>query len=163
MGNALFGYSDFGYTSPKPNMADFLSTMYTEVGLTSSDIDENSQYAKMALAFAVHWVYRGIQRADNCIYLRAVYCLATDRVVNYAYDSPDSVTRPFAKLRELYGLSKFSPGVISSSSDNGTSQSYQVSETLNKLTLADLQNLKTPWGREYMGYAQQASPIWGMS
>jgi hypothetical protein len=31
------------------------------------------------------------------------------------------------------------------------------------LTLANLQQLKTPWGRQYLAYAQSAGPLWGLS
>ena len=37
-------------------------------------------------------------------------------------------------------------------------------ESMKGLTLANLQNLKTPWGRMYLSIAQLAGPtIWGLS
>jgi hypothetical protein len=36
-------------------------------------------------------------------------------------------------------------------------------EAMKTFTLANLQNLKTPWGREYLAIAQRAGTTWGLT
>lgn len=107
------------------------------------------------------------------VYAEAVYNLAGDYLVNYAQDPTPPYVYPtgnpdglgyFAYLRKTLNINNFLTGVVTSSSDEGTSQSLIVQEAMKNITLADLQNLKTPWGRRYLAIAQQAGPtIWGIS
>lgn len=157
----LFDYTAFGYTKRHPNITDFITTMTTELGVSPSLVNENTPWANAALAFSVHWVYKGLAKADNAIYLRAVYCLALDRAILIAQDTPPDNT--FSALRDKFKIYAFRPGVIAESHDESTGQSFNTPTSLNSLSIADLNNMKTPWGIEYLGYAQQASPIWGMS
>jgi len=101
----------------------------------------------------------------------AVYNLGGDILVNYAPDNDDAtppVEPPndhyFTILRTKLGLNSFVPGIIQSSSDNGTSVSYMTPGWMEQMTLANLQQLKTPWGRQYLMLAQAYGPtIWGLS
>lgn len=154
-----FGYQAFGYTSPCPNATDFNTMLTTEIGLTSPTLTAAAVQVTAALAYAVNWAYLQLNCVNNPIYLRAVYCLASDRLINIGQD-PGGV---FAGLRSQFTVTSFVAGVISASADENTSQSIDVPGSLEQLTVADLQNLKTPWGREYLGYAQQGAPIWGLT
>lgn len=70
----------------------------------------------------------------------------------------------FAAARKSFKLAGFAPGIISSTSDAGTSASFDNPDFAKGLTLFDLQLLKTPWGRAYLNIAQKYGPtIWGMS
>ena len=70
----------------------------------------------------------------------------------------------FSDLRKKMNIDGFVSGVISSSGDEGTNQSMVVQEAAKQFTLKDLQNLKTPWGRTYLGLAQSFGPTtWGLS
>ena len=60
-------------------------------------------------------------------------------------------------------INSFVAGVIESSADESTSQSMKVPDQFEGLTIADLQNLKTPWGRTYLGIAQSIRTDWGIS
>jgi len=54
--------------------------------------------------------------------------------------------------------------VISSTSDESSSSSYMNPEQLKMLTLANLQNLRTPYGRAYLGIVQSyGRNIWGIT
>jgi hypothetical protein len=161
--SGTFGYQAFGFTSPSPNAADFATVLNTEVGIPITILATIGTQMTAALAYAVHWTYRQLACVDNAIYLRAVYCLAVDRLLLFGRDPANKSSTVFADLRKSLSLESFQPGVIASSGDEGTSQSFEVAEPLRKLTLPDLQNMKTRWGREYLGYAQQAAPIWGLS
>lgn len=96
------------------------------------------------------------------VYARAIYNLGGHFLVAFAPDQT-SLTY-FADLRAKLGFDNFVAGVINSTNDNGTSQSMTVPEAMNTLTFQDLQTLKSPWGRVYLGLAQSYGPtIWGMS
>lgn len=121
----------------------------------------------LTLALCLYQAVGGACADQPSYYAMVVYNLATHILVVYAMDDPNAED-PYKKywtiLREKMGLNSFTPGVIQSSSDNGTSVSFMVPEWMNNMTMADLQYLKTPWGRNYMGLAQAYGPtIWGIS
>lgn len=64
----------------------------------------------------------------------------------------------FTTLRTRYNLLAFSAGPISSSSDQGTSENTYNPEFFKYLQFADLNYMLTPWGRQYLAYAQTAGP-----
>ena len=140
-----------------------------------------SIYVTYAYDYAIQWVTQqlqcvpGIQGAWN-MYAFAVYNLAADRLINFAEDQPNDPIVPntvspanpnglqyWAWLRSKYDVLDFFPGVIQSTSDEGTSASYVVPEQFNTFSVADLQNLKTPFGRTYLGIAQSIGTVWGLS
>jgi hypothetical protein len=105
-------------------------------------------------------------------YAYAVYSLATHFQVSYTPDYPGDPTavppvppsKYFSSLRTSMGLANFVPGMIESSYDQNTGQSFVVPDFVKSMTMADLGNLQTPWGRQYMGLAQAYGPtIWGLT
>lgn len=64
----------------------------------------------------------------------------------------------FATQRKTYNLLSFSAGAISGSSDQGTSESTLNPEFFKYLTFSDLNVMQTPWGRNYLSFAQQYGP-----
>jgi len=52
---------------------------------------------------------------------------------------------------------------VGASEDEATSQTLLTPEAMKGLTLADLQNLKTPWGRQYLAFAQSYGTLWGIT
>lgn len=100
------------------------------------------------------------------IYALAVYNLGGDNLVNWVVDDP-SLDPPldtyWADLREKWNINGFVGGVIQSSADETTSQSMVVPEQFKELTIGNLQNLKTPWGRQYLAFAQSVGTLWGLS
>lgn len=97
--------------------------------------------------------------AGTGTYVLAVYNLALDRLVNYA---PDQAGQSyFQRLRAAFHLVSTSVGAVSSASDQGTSASIVNPDWMRNMTMRDIQTLKTPWGREYMGLAQAYGPtVW---
>jgi len=69
----------------------------------------------------------------------------------------------FLSLRQRFNLTGFTGGVIASSADESTSQSLLNPEFMKGLTLGNLQNLKTPYGRQYMAFAQDYGQLWGLT
>lgn len=64
----------------------------------------------------------------------------------------------FSTLRTRYNLLAFSAGAISSSSDQGTSESTVNPDFFKHLTFYDLNVMLTPWGRSYLAFAQAYGP-----
>jgi hypothetical protein len=95
------------------------------------------------------------------LYVEAVYNLAADNLVNYAQDQPGRTY--FADLRASLKINNFAAGVVQAASDQGTSDSLAVPDALKNLTLANLQSLKTPWGRAYLAMAQTYGTMWGVA
>lgn len=95
------------------------------------------------------------------VYSLAVYNLGGDGIIQFA---PDQSGRDyFAKIRDKLNIANFSSGVNASSSDVSTSQSSLNPDFMRNLMLSDLQHLKTPWGRQYLQFAQRIGTLWGMT
>jgi hypothetical protein len=95
------------------------------------------------------------------IYTLAVYNLAGDNLINYCPDQPGQTF--FTAARASYGCNSFVPGVIGASADEGTSESIITPDFMKTLLMANLQQLKTPYGRQYMAFAQSAGTLWGIT
>lgn len=169
--------------SATPNLAGFQWFLVNVAGISAGDLPPTTPVVAFAFDVALGVVNPalalvGIPNSSTFSYTRsqfdlAVYNLATDLVVNYAVDSPNApvvTTRPdgtkltyFDALRFKYGAGAFQAGVVNSVSDVSTSTSLEVIEAMKDLTLGQLQNLKTPWGRNYLAIAQSYGPLWGLT
>ena len=69
----------------------------------------------------------------------------------------------FTAIRQSLGINNLALGVLQSSSDEGTSASYVVPDFLKNLSLADLQYIKDPYGRQYLAFAQRYGSLWGLN
>lgn len=86
------------------------------------------------------------------LYITAVYNLAGDSLLTYAVDQPGQ--NFFSQAQQKYQLKSFVSGVVSFAGDEGTQSTLTVPESLKGLTIGNLQNLKTPYGRTYLQIAQ---------
>ena len=86
------------------------------------------------------------------LYITAVYNLAGDTLLTYAVDQPNQ--NFFTQAKQKYQLTSFVSGVVSFAGDEGTQSTLTVPEALKGLTIGNLQNLKTPYGRTYLQIAQ---------
>jgi hypothetical protein len=89
---------------------------------------------------------------DATLYTRAVYNLGTHYLISLFQDYRGQ--RYWKDLRKSFNLDTARLGVVASSSNDSSSTSYLNPEQFRHLTLRDLQLMKTPWGREYLGIAQ---------
>lgn len=95
-------------------------------------------------------------------YTLAVYNLAMHQLLKIGLDQSSQTW--FANARTQFKLLSFTGGVISAAADQNTSQAVAIPDLLKNLSLSNLDCLKTPWGREYLGYAMNFGPyIVGMS
>lgn len=155
---------------PRPTLTGFTTFVRNEMGIPTSVLPDGSVWIQWAFNQAVSLVNHQI-RVVPLQYLLAVYNLAADTLVNIAQDEegapPVVGSKPalpfFAFTRRKLNLNSFVTGVISSTSDEGTSESMVVPDWVKNMTLADLQLVKTPWGQKYLGIAQAVGSDWGLS
>jgi hypothetical protein len=151
-----------GFVTPtSPNITDYTTFLQNE-GFGAVFLPTNSMWINTTFTVAMGVVSLDLATASPLMYTLAVYNLAADRLINFAQDVQGQ--NFFRQLREKYNIFSFSPGVIASTSDSGTSSSFANPEALTRLTLGDLQKLKTPYGRAYLSIAQELGPsIWGLT
>jgi hypothetical protein len=170
----------------QPNFTYYRDIFIRKVmGISTAVLPDNSVTISISYQIALMFVNVALQgipgpqppyapepATDLTIYALAVYNLAGDRLMNFAQDLPGAPTidgsQPplayFAYWRKSFNILGFVSGAITSASDNGTSASYDVPEWAKNLTVSQLANLQTPWGREYLGIAQAYGPsIVGLS
>jgi hypothetical protein len=158
-----------------PTLAGFVSFIRQYMGIPSTVLPDDSQYIADAFWFAMTVCnqYLAIvgnadpSGATNTYYAWAVYNLAGDCLVRLAQDDP-TLPPPnntyFADLRKTLGVNSFQPGIVQSTSDNGSSVSFMIPDWYKNISLADQMLLGTPWGRAYLALAQAYGPtIWGLN
>ena len=142
-----------------PTLAGYIDYLRNIVGISTTYLPNNNPTIEMSYGIAIEIV--NIQLADisSNIYTLCIYNLATDNLINFAQDQPGQCY--FVDLRASFKINSFVPGVITESHDESTGQSLLNPEFMKNLTMANLQMLKTPYGRNYMGLAQSYGTLWG--
>ena len=156
-----------------PTLAGFVAWIRGVMGVPTSVLPDDAPVIPVALQVAVDTVNLAIARVAPNEYTLAVYNLGGSNLVNFA---PDALGAPvyktpsdgpglpyWAYLRYDMKLSSFTPGVVASTSDDGTSTSLLNPDFMKTLSMTDVQLVKTPWGRAYMSIAQQYGQLWGLS
>ena len=155
------------WTNPNaPNLADYTSFLQGTVGIPDAVMPSNSPYIGYALNRALDLVINAGAAVSGNDYTLAVYnCAAHIQLVITPDVIVNGVSRNwFDTARSQFGLLKTVNGVVTSSSDQGTSTANAVSEGLTNLTIEDLGFMKTNWGRAYVGFNQSYGPtVWGLS
>lgn len=163
-----------------PNQAGFLTFVRNVMGISMAVLPDNSVAIPYAYEIARAIVNTSLAQVPianllpgiSTVYDLAVYNLAGSNLINFAQDVPgapdilgSSPPAPyFENLRQRWNITGFVSGVIQSASDEGTSESMVVQKAAEDFTLADLQLLKDPYGRQYLALAQKYGPnIWGLT
>jgi hypothetical protein len=163
------------WTQPQcPNLVDYSTWLYTVVagqaGLTRAILPPLSQVIPDSLQTAQEIVAdqlglgaaRPPEQVALTIYTSAVYNLATHTLYMWAPDVAGQTY--FKEKREQLGIFRIAVGVTANASDQGTSAGMLNPDQMRTLTFQDLQYLKTPWGRQYMAYAQMyGRTLWGLT
>lgn len=144
-----------------PTQAGFLAWVRTVMQVPTPALPDNSPSIGYAFTVAMAVANDQFNLVDPTIYTLMVYNLGGDNLINWAPDQTGSTF--FADARKEFGCLKFIGGIITTASDEGTAGGIAVVESLKNLTVADLENLKTPYGRAYLGFAQRAGTLWGLS
>ena len=148
-----------------PNLPDYALFVQNVMGIDPLYLPSTSPFLGYALDRAVALVVPPgrLCRAPSggVDYTLAVYNCAGH--VQFKI-TPDQTGRDFFLCeRRKFDLLKPSYGVVTSTSDDGTSVTLATPDALRNLTLGDLDFIKTPWGRDYLAYAQDFGGIWGLS
>lgn len=150
-------------TVTTPSVADFTAWLLSSVAVPQSVISVQGPLINDSFCQAKAQV-NYLLCVSPVFYRLALYNLATDIMMNYGVDQAGETPADyFACMQRLYNLNAFSGGVVASAGDSGTSASVTVPTSLSDLTLSDLQNLKTPWGRAYLAIAQKTGTNWGLT
>lgn len=90
------------------------------------------------------------------LYVMATYNLGMHQLLKIAQDQPGQLF--FAQQRATFKMLTFQAGPIAASADQATSNTLAVADFIKGLTMQGLDLLNTPWGREYLAYAQMYGP-----
>lgn len=143
------------------DQAGFLAFVRTTAGIDATALPDASPAITDAYTYATEVTNLFIECVSQAIYDLAVYNLGTDYLLNWAPDSPPSTY--FTDARAAMGLNSFVAGVVSSSSDESTSEALMVPDVFKNISLSDLQNLRTPFGRQYLAIAMKFGTLWGIT
>jgi hypothetical protein len=149
------------HTPPKPTLAGFLVFLRDTAGITTAELPDDDIQIQYSYGVSVATVLCAIHVVSPLIYMLAVYNLGTDLLINWANDQPGQTY--FTDLRSQFGVNDFVAGVVASTADESTSESLTVPDAFSGLTIGQLQNLKTPYGRQYLAWAQMYGTNWGLS
>lgn len=153
--------------NPPPTVAGFLTFIRNTMGISTTVLPDGSDVIATAFQVAVEIVSVLLNVASPIMYTLAVYNLAGDNLINYAQDLPGAAVVPgsgdpglpfFAWTRKQWDVNGFVSGVISGAHDETTGSTLVVQDAAKNFTLSDLQNLKTPYGRQYLAIAQRYGP-----
>ena len=142
-----------------PTLAGFQWFITSIMGINTTVLPANSTVITWVYNLAISTVNQSLAVAG--VYDTAVYNLAGDFLINFAQDQTGQTF--FTNLRATFHINDFVAGVVSSTSDESTSTVLEIPEQFKNLTIADLQNLKTPYGRLYLSIAQKYGTLWGIS
>ncbi|EBH0378272.1 hypothetical protein FJ773_19630 [Salmonella enterica] len=140
-----------------PELAGFILFIRNTMGVNADALADDDPAVSLSWSMSLDWVNRQIACISPVLYSQVVYNLAASFLLNFG---PEVA---FGPVREKLGINNFTAGVISASSDESTSQTRVVSDALKNLSLADLQQLKDPYGRWYLAIAQQYGDLWGLT
>lgn len=160
-----------------PTPAGFLAFIRSVMGITTAVLPDSADVIQWCYQIALDYVNQVLCVIPSSStvypgpYAQAVYFFAGDRLINFARDLPgapsymhsDPPLPYFEFMRKALGINSFVGGVISASNDDTTGQSMVVPKQMEDLTFMDLQLLKTPYGRQYLGIASSINRPMGIS
>lgn len=148
-------------TQTAPNATDLATFLETIAGIPISALPANSPYIPWALSYAEEKTLLVLRTVGQDYYCFAAYLLATSFLINWCPDQAGQTF--FADLRSTWELTGFVGGTIQSSADESTSESLLAPDFLKGLTLANLGQLKDPYGRQWLSMQQDLGNVWGLS
>ena len=147
-------------TNP-PTLAGFQDFVSNYMNIPASALPVGAPAVAFAFQIATDIVNPVLNCASPDLFTLATYNLAGSNLIEYAPDQTGQTY--FADLRAAFKINSFAPGLVQSTSDDGTSTTMALPKFTENLSLSDLQLLKNPWGRRYLEIAAKAGPLWGMS
>jgi hypothetical protein len=156
-----------------PTLNGYLVWIRMVMGVPEAVLPNNSFYIPLTFEMAKETVHHWIDYVSPLMFTQAVYNCGGHYLVMTAQDNiyADPPLQPpndtyWADLRNslnLNGGGNFMPGVINEAQDESTSVAITTTDWLSGMTIADLQMMKTPWGRVYLSIAQCIGSMWGLT
>ena len=144
-----------------PTLAGFLTFCRTVVGIPIAAMPDADPGFATALAFAQEWIPDQIATYSPTLSTSAVYNWAASSIIQFQPDITGQVY--FQGLRTSFGATNFVPGVITTASNEATSDSVTAGKGLQNLQLIDLQRAKDPYGRQALAILQSLGTLWGLT
>jgi hypothetical protein len=138
-----------------PNLADFTVFCYAQ-GVPQGDLPSDSDYLQWAFDIAMGVALVPPADMPPIQYVLAAYNLGMHQLLKIAQDQPGQTF--FAQQRTAFKMLTFQAGPVGASADQSTSNTLVAADFIKGLTMQGLDLLNTPWGREYLAYAQMAGP-----
>lgn len=158
-----------------PTLAGFTAWIFgSGMGVPTAYLDADDENIALVYELSIETVRLGFACVAPAVYQLMVYNLGGAYLAQFAQDPSPLPDPPFivvdgvsygfwSYLRKSTGLNGFVSGLVTASSDEGTSVSLAQPKWADNLTMGQLQLTNTPWGRTYLGWAQDAGAAWGMS
>lgn len=157
----------------RPTLAGFLAFVRGTMGITTAQLPDASPTIALAYCTSRAVVLADLAIASPLIYQQSVYYLAGSNLLNWAVDPVPTVPYPpnsdstlgfFAYTRKQYNMLGFVGGIIQAAADEATSESMVVPDSFKDWTLANIQQAKDPYGRQYIAWASSYGPsVWGLT
>jgi hypothetical protein len=134
-----------GTVSPAPSFA-----------VSAASATTYSPYLAWAFSVAIDIALAPPPGMPALMYVLAVYNLGMHQLLKIGQDQSGQTF--FADQRKAFNLLTFQAGPVASSADQSTSETLVTADFIKGLTMQGLDQLNTPWGREYLAYAQMYGP-----
>jgi len=148
-------------TQTTPNTTDLYTFLTTVAGITTTALPSTSAYIAWALSYSEEQTLLVLRAIGQDYYCFAVYLLATSFLINWCPDQPGQTF--FVDLRKSWNISGFVGGIVSSTADQGTSESMDMPDFIKGLTIGQMGMIKDPFGRQFLAMMADNGPIWGIS
>lgn len=144
------------------------------MGVPNAYLSASDPNIALCYELSLETVRLGFISIAPAIYQLMVYNLGGAYLAQFAQD-PNPLPDPpyivfenapygfWAYLRKTNNMNGFTSGIVVGSSDEGTAVQLTAPKWADNLTLGQLQLTNTPWGRAYLGWAQDAGTGWGLS
>ncbi len=159
-----------------PTFPGFVSWVFDPAGMgvPTEWLSGGSPVLQLSYDLSVETVRLAFACVAPAVYQTMIYNLAAHYLAQFAQDPVPLPDPPFIEidgvkygfwsyLRKQSGLNGFTSGLVQASSDEGTSVSLVAPKWADSLTAGQLQLTNSPWGRVYLGFAQDSGTAWGLS
>lgn len=158
-----------------PTLSGFTAWIFgSGMGVPTAYLQSDDPNIAICYEISIETVRLGFAYVAPAIYQMMVYNLAGAYLAQFAQDPFPLPDPPFividgvgygfwSYLRKSNNLNGFTSGIVVGSSDESTSVTLTAPKWADNLTAGQLQLTNTPWGRLYLGWAQDAGTAWGMS
>lgn len=145
-----------------PNFQDFLTFVRNDAKIPTSAISDDDPMLETCFELGQETVpmHVGLQ-LQPLIYLVCVYSFGVSYLLHCANDEPGSTY--FSNIRKELNLDTLTYGLLNQASDQGTAGGELIPNAIQRLSLADLNFLKDPFGRRAISFLMELGPLWGLS